>query len=143
MLLKHPKFSEITIDMNILNEIILCKAYLKLDLSNNTITLNIKIPRDVLIIRDLPDGLSNVEETLMNIFNETKIDITIINISPQVNNIYYIHFGSETEARQAFLLLKGREIMNHNIKCELKTNMLFRTTNFTEQQKAKETKLPP
>lgn len=35
-------------------------------------------------------------------------------------------------------------LLNHKIKCELKTNMLFRTTNFSEiQQKSKETKLPP
>lgn len=57
VLLKHPKFNDVKIDLNILNEIILCKTYLKLDPNTNNITLNIKVPRDTLIIRGLPESI--------------------------------------------------------------------------------------
>jgi len=86
-LLKHPKFANISIDMHLLNEIILCKTYLKLDPVNNTITLNIKVPRDMLIIRDLPNTLENVKEEL-EIFlrSQSANEFTILSVSAEIND---------------------------------------------------------
>lgn len=73
--------------MHLLNEIILCKTYLKLDPVNNTITLNIKVPRDMLIIRDLPNTLENVKEEL-EIFlrSQSTNEFTILNVDPEIND---------------------------------------------------------
>jgi hypothetical protein len=54
---------------------------------SNTITLNIKVPRDMLIIRDLPSTLENVKEEL-EIFlrSQSANEFTILNVDPEIND---------------------------------------------------------
>jgi hypothetical protein len=150
VLLKHPKFSDVKIDLNVLNEIILSKTYLKLDLGSNHITLNIKVPRDTLVIRGLPDHIAQATvqtqlTALLTNANQISVegdDQNKISLKKELNNNYIVQFNSESMAKDAFFKLKNTSVAGHRFKCELKTNTLFRTTSLSELQTRKETVLP-
>jgi len=97
--------------LNLLNEIILCKTYLKLDPQTNYITLNIKVPRDTLVIRGLPEsidikeldeGLSKLLSNNINGKNDTDSADDKLYIKKENNSNWIVQFSSESEARDAF-----------------------------------------
>jgi len=97
--------------LNLLNEIILCKTYLKLDPLTNYITLNIKVPRDTLVIRGLPEsidikeldeGLSKLLSNNINGKNDTDSADDKLYIKKENNSNWIVQFSSESEARDAF-----------------------------------------
>lgn len=113
VLLKHPKFNDVKIDLNILNEIILCKTYLKLDPNTNNITLNIKVPRDILIIRGLPESIDLKEldiELNKMLLSKNSGDKdkgsgdeeSKLYIKKENNSNWVVQFNSESEAKDAF-----------------------------------------
>lgn len=150
MLLKHPKFSDVKIDLNVLNEIILSKTYLKLDLGSNHITLNIKVPRDTLVLRGLPGDVAQatVHATLTGLLtNGHQMSVegegeNKMVLKKELNDNWIVQFNSESIAKDAFFKLKNTSVAGHRFKCELKTNTLFRTTSLSELQSRKEAVLP-
>jgi len=133
-----------------MNEIILCKTYLRLDPESNFITLNLKIPRDSLVLRGLATTLEievvqrELEKILMG-DNKKDNQFTIINLKPEVNSNWIVQFSNELEAQSAFHSLKGKIFLNGDkpIKPELKTNTLFRASNFSNMHNKKAPALPP
>mmetsp|Transcript_118531 Transcript_118531/g.377818 ORF Transcript_118531/g.377818 Transcript_118531/m.377818 type:complete len:550 (+) Transcript_118531:168-1817(+) len=85
----------------------------------------IKYRRNTLILRDLPDGIS--EQELRDLFKSSPQLNSISSMKPDVNNTAYVACETDEAAQELALWLRSQKLRGSSVKCAMKSDHFMRS----------------
>mmetsp|Transcript_33199 Transcript_33199/g.50159 ORF Transcript_33199/g.50159 Transcript_33199/m.50159 type:complete len:520 (+) Transcript_33199:275-1834(+) len=123
----HPKVLQLgsKTSMDILLAASRRSEKLQVDEDNMMVRPLIKQRRDTIILRDLPQDVT--EEELKQLFQPSKQFEKLVGIKPDVNHTAYITFDSDEAAQDVALWLRSQKLRGEQVKCAMKSDHFMRS----------------
>jgi len=121
----HHKIEELGTSANIstLLEASLRSEHLDVDKENMLVKPVLKTKRNTVILRELPDGVT--EEELQKLFD--KCPSKLESVKPDVNHTAFVTFETDTAAQDAALWLRSQKLGDAPVKCAIKSEQFLRS----------------
>jgi len=106
----HSKIKCLNLSYAVLKENVMSKPFLKYDHTTDNIKINIKIPRNILILRNVSSNLQEdslrqyLQQKLGNLYNNLK------SLKSELNDNWLASFTEEAHAMEAFTLLQDQTL---------------------------------